>query len=102
MIAVYTEVEKRAGYKRFLKSRINGLLGRPVLLDSLVNPRGARNRLSVIGMQILNAAAFPLLIDRLRNDRDLLMRRSTDAATLAARFDSKTGVQQLLDIYSAE
>lgn len=58
LIQIYTEVEKRAGHKRFLEARINSLVGRPVLLESQINSRVERNRKSVIGMQVLNAMGF--------------------------------------------
>ncbi|WP_165970285.1 hypothetical protein [Actinomadura sp. 6K520] len=58
LIQIYTEVEKRAGYKRFLEARVNSLVGRPVLLESQINSRVERNRKSVIGMQVLNAMGF--------------------------------------------
>ena len=58
LIQTYTEVEKRAGYKRFLESRINHLMAKPVLLESQINSRHERNSKSVIGMQALNAMGF--------------------------------------------
>jgi hypothetical protein len=58
LIQIYTEVEKRAGYKRFLEARVNSLVGRPVLLESQINSRVERNRNSVIGMQVMNGLGF--------------------------------------------
>lgn len=62
LIQIYTEVEKRAGYKRFLEERVNELMARQVLLESQVNSRVQRNSRSVMGMQILNGSVFCLLV----------------------------------------
>lgn len=62
LVQVYTEVEKRAGYKEYLESKVNQMMPSPILLESHVNSRSARNRLSVIGMQVLNFAGFAALI----------------------------------------
>jgi hypothetical protein len=58
LLQVYTEVEKRAGYKAFLEERINGLMGYPVLLESHVNSAEERSRLSGLGMQVINFAGL--------------------------------------------
>lgn len=62
LVQVYTEVERRAGYKAYLESRINKLVAIPLLLESHVNSRSARNRWSVVGMQVLNFAGFAALV----------------------------------------
>jgi hypothetical protein len=62
LIQVYTEVEKRAGYKKYLEERINSRCPEPVLLESYVNSHSNRNRLSVIGLQVLNGFGFLLLL----------------------------------------
>lgn len=58
LIQVYTEVERRAGHKAYLEERINCTLSAPLLLDAYVNPRKTRNRLSVVGLQLLNLSGF--------------------------------------------
>ena len=58
LIQVYTEVEKRAGYKKFLELQINRTMGKHVLLESQINSQVERNRLSVKLMQVINALGF--------------------------------------------
>ncbi|MYV54839.1 hypothetical protein [Streptomyces sp. SID3212] len=58
LIQVYTEVEKRAGYKKFLEFQINRTMGKQVLLESQINSQVERNRLSVRLMQRINASGF--------------------------------------------
>jgi hypothetical protein len=58
LIQVYTEVEKRAGYKKFLEFQINRAMGKQVLLESQINSQVERNRLSVRLMQVINAFGF--------------------------------------------
>ncbi|WP_141585298.1 hypothetical protein [Actinomadura sp. WMMA1423] len=62
LIQLYTEVEKRAGYKKFLEARVNDLMRSPVLLESQVNTRVERNRKSVIGMQAMNGLAYLVFV----------------------------------------
>jgi hypothetical protein len=62
LIQVYTEVERRAGYKAYLEERINAMVSEPLLLDSHVNSRKKRNRLSVVGLQLLNLSGFAGLV----------------------------------------
>ncbi|MFI6548539.1 hypothetical protein ACIBO9_35380 [Streptomyces prunicolor] len=58
LIQIYTEVEKRAGYKKFLESQINQIMDRPVLLESQINSQVERNRRSVRLMQRFNGLGF--------------------------------------------
>jgi hypothetical protein len=58
LIQIYTEVEKRAGYKQYLEGRINAMLAAPILLESSVNDHSNRQRKSVFLMQILNGIGF--------------------------------------------
>ena len=46
LMQVYTEVERRAGYKKFLEEEINRRLGTVVLLESTINSDEVRSRLS--------------------------------------------------------
>ncbi|MFJ4786621.1 hypothetical protein [Streptomyces sp. NPDC088794] len=61
LIQVYTEVEKRAGYKKFLESKINHTMGRQALLESQINSHEDRNRRSVFLMQLINGFGFVTL-----------------------------------------
>ncbi|MGC0340774.1 hypothetical protein [Streptomyces sp. SLBN-8D4] len=62
LIQVYTEVEKRAGYKKFLEYQINQVMGKQVLLESQINSQVERNRLSVQLMQRVNGIGFLILV----------------------------------------
>lgn len=62
MVQLFTEVERRAGYRKFLEERIRDSLQAPVLLYTEVNSWNARNRLSTWGNAVLNAGALTAFI----------------------------------------
>jgi hypothetical protein len=62
IVQIFTEIERRAGYKKFLEDQVRRQLGSPVLLDSDVSAWSARNRKSTWGAQIINAAGLSAFI----------------------------------------
>ncbi len=54
IIQVFTEIERRAGYKQFLEEQVRQCLHMPVFLYSAVNSWGARNRPSNWGAMLIN------------------------------------------------
>jgi hypothetical protein len=62
ILQIFTEIERRAGYKRFLEDQVRRQLGTAVLLDSDVSSWAAKNRVSTWGGQFLNGAALAAFI----------------------------------------
>lgn len=58
LIQVFTEIERRAGYKQFLEEQIRQRLHMPVFLYSDINSWGARNRPSNWGAMLINGAGL--------------------------------------------
>jgi hypothetical protein len=62
LMQIFTEIERRAGYLRFLEETIRQLIETPALFYSDVNGWHARSRLSTLGAQFLNGLALLALV----------------------------------------